>query len=99
MNLLEVVTYPSIYHGSSTWKTFWEGNFTPVNTKNCGCRNVRKQRKINDGKKYTTLDIYLKFFSMDKMKFTSSEPKDSLGISGKGLITSLGMKTIESSKK
>ena len=33
------------------------------------------------------------------MKITSSEPKDYLGISGKGLITSLGLKTNIRSKK
>ena len=33
------------------------------------------------------------------MKITSSDPKDYLGRSGKGLITSLGLKTIGRSKK
>ena len=28
MNLLAVVTPPSVYHGCSTRKTFWEENFT-----------------------------------------------------------------------
>ena len=28
MKLLAVVTPPSIYHGYSTWKTFWEEKFT-----------------------------------------------------------------------
>ena len=28
MNLLAVVTPLYIYHGCSTWKTFWEENFT-----------------------------------------------------------------------
>ena len=28
MNLLEVVTPLSIYHGFSTWRTFWQENFT-----------------------------------------------------------------------
>ena len=28
MKLVSVVTPPSIYHGFSTRKTFWEGNFT-----------------------------------------------------------------------
>ena len=55
-NLLAVVTPLYIYHGCSTQKTFWEGNFTgeekftlgeftAVNMKNCRRRNVRgKQR-------------------------------------------------------
>ena len=40
--ILAVVTPPSIYHGCSIWKTFWEEKFTPENMKNCGCHNVRK---------------------------------------------------------
>ena len=28
MKFLVVVAPPSIYHGCSTWKTFWEGKFT-----------------------------------------------------------------------
>ena len=34
----------------------------------------------------------MKFVSTDKTKITSSDPKDDMGISGKGLITSLGLK-------
>ena len=34
----------------------------------------------------------MKFGSLDNMRITSSEPKYNLGISGKGLITSLGLK-------
>ena len=80
MNLLEVVTPPSIYHGCSTQKTFWEeiltlGEFTPVNMKHFGHRNVRKHREINNSENYITLDISLGFGSLDKMKTTSSEPK------------------------
>ena len=41
----------------------------------------------------------MKFGSLDKMKITSSGPKYYLLRSGKGLITSLGIKTIRSSKK
>ena len=80
MKLLSVVTPPSIYHGCSTQKTFWEENFTvgefsAINMKNCGCRNVRKHRKIKGSDKYVTLDIWLKFGSLDKIITTSSEPK------------------------
>ena len=78
---------------------FWEenfkpGDFTPVNIKNCGRRNVRKNRDIKNGENYITLDISLKFGSLDKMKITYSETNNYLGRSGKGLITSLGIKTI-----
>ena len=67
--------------------------------KNCGCCNVRKHREIKDGEKFITLEIYLKFGSMYKIKITSSEPKDYLGISGKWLIIYLGLNTIGSSNK
>ena len=51
MNLLGVVTPPSIYHGCFTWKTLWEEKFTlgeliPVNMKSF----VRhEQREIKNG--------------------------------------------------
>ena len=64
MNLLAVVTLPSIYHGCSTHKTFWEGKFTgkekfvpSCEHENCGRRNVRKHKDIKGIDKYVTLDI------------------------------------------
>ena len=99
MNILAVVTLPSIYHGCSTRKSFWEEKFTgeeklfsTVNMKNCGLHNVRKHREIKSSDKYVTLDISLKFDTLEKMKTTSSESKEKLEISGKGLINSLGFK-------
>ena len=78
---------------------FWEETFTgeeklfsAVNTKNCGCRSVRKKREIRGSDKYVTLDISLKFDSLYKMKIKSSESKEKLERSGKGLTTSLGLK-------
>ena len=49
--LLAVVKPPSIYHGCSTRKTFWEekftvGKFSAVSMKNCGRHNVREHREI-----------------------------------------------------
>ena len=110
MNLLAVVTPPYIYHGWYTRKTFQEEQFTgeekltlgelsAVNTNKCGCRNVRKHREIKGSDKYVTLDISLKFDSLDNMRITSSESKDNQGRSGKGLITSLGIKARTSTKK
>ena len=100
MRFLSVVTPPSIYHGYSTRKTFWEENstgkeyfFLSVNMKNCGCRKVRKQKEIKGSDKYVTLEISSRFDSMDKMKTTSSESKGKLETPGKGLVTSLGFKT------
>ena len=85
MKLLSVVTQPSIYHGCFTRKTFWEEKFTgdeklfsAVNMKNCGRRNVSKHREIRGSYRYVTLDISLKFDSLDKMKITSSESKEKL---------------------
>ena len=104
MTLLEVVTPPSIYFGCSTWKTFWEENFTlceftPANMKNYDRPNVNKHIDIKDSDKYITLDVSLKFVSMDKIRITYSDPKDYLGISEKGLITYLYLNTIVRSKK
>ena len=90
MEILVVVTPPSIYHGCSTHKTFWEGTFTSegkftlrdfsdVNMKFCYRLNVRRHREIKDSEKYFTLDNSLKFGSLDKMRIISSEPKDNLG--------------------
>ena len=66
---------------------------------NCVRHNVRKHREIKNGEKCIALEISLKFGSLDKMKITSSEPKDYLGRSVKGLITSLGIKTIGRSNR
>ena len=57
-----------------------------------GCCNVNKHRDIKGSDKYVILYILLKFGSMERIKITFSERKDNLGISGKVLITSLGLK-------
>ena len=100
MKFLVVVTPPSIYHGCSTWKTFWKGKFTgkeyffsSVNMKNCGRCKVRKHKDIKGSDKYATLDISSKFDSLNKTKITSSESKGKLERSGKGLVTALDFKT------
>ena len=73
-------------------KIFTLGEFSAVNMKNCGCFNVRKHRDTKGSDKYVTLDISLKFDSLENMEITSSESGYNLGRSGKGLITSLGLK-------
>ena len=72
MKFLVVVTPPSIYHGCSTWKTFWEEKITgkkylfqSVNMKNCGRRKVRKHTEIKGSDKIVTLNISEKFDSED----------------------------------
>ena len=67
--------------------------------KHCGHQNVRKHREIKGSYKYVTLDISLKFGSMEKIRITYSESKDNLGISGKGLITSVVLRPKETPKK
>ena len=113
MKFLVVVTPPSIYHGCSTRKTFWEEKFTgkkqdliePVNMINCGQRNVRKHKDIKGSDKCVTLNIYEilniseKFDDLDKMETTSSEPKLNMKGSGKWLVTALDLKTKARSTK
>ena len=55
-------------------------------------RNVRKHRDIKGSEDYVTLDITLKFESLENMRITFLESKEVLGGSGKGLITSMGFK-------
>ena len=94
MNLLVVLSPSSIYHGFSTWKTFWEETFTLVDMEICGCHNVRKHREIKDGEKYIALDIYLNFVSLEKIK-----TKILFGKIRKGSDYLMGIKTIIRSKK
>ena len=61
--------------------------------KNCGRLNVIKHREIRGTDKNVTVDISLKFDSLYKIKITSSESKEKLERSGKGLITYLCFKS------
>ena len=94
MKFLVVVTPPSIYHGCSTQKTFWEEKFAgkkqdlfePVNMRNCGKRNFRKHREIKKGdervayeNKYEILEISETFGILDMMETTSSGSKEKNG--------------------
>ena len=106
MKFLVVVTPPSIYHGCSTRKMFWEENFTgkkdlfqSVNMKNCGRRKVRKQKEIKVSDKIITLNVSSKFDIFNKMETTSSESKGKLGRSVKGFVTTLDLKTKVGSQK
>ena len=106
MKILAVVTPPSIYHGCSTRKTFWEEKLTgkenlflAVNMKNCSRRNVRKHKEIKGSYKYVTLEISSKFDSLNKMKIKSLESKGKLERSGKGLINSLVIRNKTGSQK
>ena len=100
MKFIVFVTPPSIYHGCSTRKTFWEEIFTgkehlllSVNVKKRGHRKVRKHRDIKGSDKIVTLDISAKFDSLENIETTYSESKERLERSGKGLVTALSFKT------
>ena len=106
MKFLLIVTPPSIYHGFSTWKTFWEGKLTGkkdlfqyVNMKNGGRRKVRKHKEIKGSDKIVTLNVSAKFDSLNKKKITSSESKGKLGRSRKGSVTVLDFNTKAGSQK
>ena len=106
MKFPAVVTSPSIYHGCSTRKTFWEEKFIgkeylflSINMKNCGRRKVRKHKEIRGSDKIVTLDISVKFDILNKTETTSSESKQKLERSGKGLVTALAFKTKVRSQK
>ena len=84
MKFLVVVAPPSIYHGCSTQKTFWEEKFTgkkqdlfvSVNMINCDQRIDRKHGEIKDSDERVTLNmneilkISEKFDNLDKMETT-----------------------------
>ena len=108
------VTPPSIYHGCSTRKTFWEEKFTgkkqdlfePVNMRNCGKSNFRKHREIKDGDErvtyenmYEILKFSEKFDNLDKMETTSSESKIKMEGSGVWLVTALALNNKSRSTK
>ena len=65
--------------------------------RNCGRRNVRKDKEIKGSDKCVTLNIYdilnisEKFDDLDKMETTSSESKVKMEGSGKGLVTALDL--------
>ena len=91
MKFLVVVTPPSIYHGCSTRKTFWEEKFTgkqnlfqSMNMKHCGRRKVRKHKEIRGSDKCVNLNISKKFDSLNKMETTSSESKGNWGDQERG---------------
>ena len=80
MKFLVVVTPPSIYHGCSTRKTFWDEKFTGkkyffqyVNMKNCGRCKVRKHKEIKGSYNIVTLNVSAKFYCPNNMETTSSE--------------------------
>ena len=64
-----------------------------MNMKNCGRCKVRRHKEIKGSDKIATLNISAKFDSLNKMKTTSSELKEKLGRSGKGLVTAMDFKT------
>ena len=72
---------------------------TPVNMTSFGRCNVRKNRRIKNGEKYITLEIYSKIDCLDKREANYSESKYYMGRLGKGMNTSLVLSTKKSNKK
>ena len=114
MKFLAIVIPPSIYHGCSTRKMFWEEKlagekkelFEPVSMRNCGKRNGRKHKELKKGdesvayeNKYEILEISEQFGILDKMETTSSGSKVKMEGSGKWLVTALALKTKARSTK
>ena len=64
-----------------------------MNMKICGRHKVRKHKEIKSSDKIITLNISAKFDSLNKMETISSESKEKLERSGKGLVTALVFKT------
>ena len=110
MNFLAVVTPPSMYHGCSTRKKFWEEKFTgkenlflAVNMKNCGCQNVRKQKVIRGSEKYVTLKKHREIRGSDKYvtlgissKFDSLDKMKITSSESKGKLERSGKELITS---
>ena len=78
--------------------------FVSVKMRNCGQRNVRKQKEIKDSDERVTLNmneilkISEKFDNLDKMETTSSESKVKMEGSVKLLVTALALNTKARSK-
>ena len=67
--------------------------------KNYGRRKVKKHKEVRSSDKIVTLNVSVKFDSLNKMETTSSESKGKLGRSVKGLVTALDHKTKVGSQK
>ena len=65
----------------------------------CGRYNIRKRRKIKNGEQYIALEISFKLDCLDKRGVASSESRDYMVRSGKGLTTSLTLRTKRPNKK
>ena len=61
--------------------------------KNCSRSKVRKHKKIKGSDKYVTLDISAEFDNLNKTETTSSDSREKLERSEKGLVTALAFKT------
>ena len=72
---------------------FWEDHFTLVSMKSCRRRNVRKPGEIKNGEQYIILYISSNPDFMDKTELISSESNYYIGRPGKGMTTSLALKT------
>ena len=58
-----------------------------------------ENREIKNGEQYITLDIYLERYYIENRVVTSSYSRDYMGISGKGMTTSMTLRTKIQNKK
>ena len=65
----------------------------------CQRRNVKKHREIKNGEQCIALDISLEIYCLEKREVNSSESREYMVISGKGLTTSMILRTKSKNKK
>ena len=69
-----------------------------MNTRSCGYHNARKHEEIKNDEQCITLEISLELVCLEKKKYTYSVPRYYVGVSGKGLTTSMNIRTRNSQK-
>ena len=91
MKFLVVVTPPSIYHGCSTRKKFWEEKlagkkqdfFEPVKMRNCGKRNVRKHREFKRVMSVSPTRTSMRFGNLRKIWHSGYDGNHIIRVKGK----------------
>ena len=74
-------------------KKFWDKKSAAVKVKNCGRHNYKKHSEIKNGEQNIALGFSLVFYCMFNREVKYLESRDYIGISGKGLSTSLTLRT------
>ena len=74
-------------------KKFWDKKSAAVKVKNCGRHNYKKHSEIKNGEQNIALGFSLVFYCMFNREVKYLESRDYIGMSGKGLSTSLILRT------